>query len=66
MGLEEAGHTNEVLDLYAMKFDPVLKTRDFPNWIDENFPLETLKGKFGWYWSFQPNFSYFKIYIREI
>jgi NAD(P)H dehydrogenase (quinone) len=42
-GLEKAGRTNEVVDLYAMKFDPVLKARDFPNWIDENMPLETLK-----------------------
>jgi len=42
-GLEEAGHTNEVVDLYAMKFDPVLKARDFPNWIDENTPLAALK-----------------------
>ena len=42
-GLEEAGHANEVVDLYAMKFDPVLRARDFPNWIDENTPLEALK-----------------------
>jgi len=42
-GLEEAGHTNEVVDLYAMKFDPILRARDFPNWIDENTPLEALK-----------------------
>ena len=42
-GLQEAGHTYETVDLYAMKFDPVLKARDFPNWIDENTPLEGLK-----------------------
>ncbi len=42
-GLEDAGHTYEVVDLYSMKFDPVLKARDYPNWIDENIPLETLK-----------------------
>lgn len=42
-GLADAGHINEVVDLYAMRFDPVLKARDFPNWIDENFPLEKLK-----------------------
>ncbi|OGO35486.1 MAG: NAD(P)H dehydrogenase [Chloroflexi bacterium RBG_16_57_11] len=41
--LEEASHTNEVVDLYAMKFNPVLKARDYPNWIDEKIPLETLK-----------------------
>ena len=38
-GLKDAGHTSEVIDLYAMGFDPVLKTRDFPNWLpDENAP----------------------------
>jgi hypothetical protein len=37
------GHTNEVIDLYAMRFNPVFASRDFPNWIDENVPLETLK-----------------------
>lgn len=42
-GLAEAGHTNEVVDLYAMKFSPVLTARDYPNWIDENIPAETLK-----------------------
>ena len=42
-GLGDAGHTNEVVDLYAMKFDPVFTARDYPNWIDENTPLEALK-----------------------
>lgn len=42
-GLADAGHTNEVVDLYAMRFNPVLTPRDYPNWIDENFPLDTLK-----------------------
>lgn len=38
-GLEDAGHTNEVIDLYAIGFDPVLRIRDFPNWLpDENAP----------------------------
>jgi NAD(P)H dehydrogenase (quinone) len=38
-GLEEAGHTSEVIDLYAIGFDPVLTTRDFGNWLpDENAP----------------------------
>jgi NAD(P)H dehydrogenase (quinone) len=38
-GLEDAGHTNEVIDLYATRFDPVLRTRDLPNWLpDENAP----------------------------
>jgi NAD(P)H dehydrogenase (quinone) len=42
-GLASAGHTNEVVDLYAMKFDPVLKLQDYTNWIDETTPMETLK-----------------------
>jgi len=42
-GLKTAGHTNEVVDLYAMKFDPVLKLRDYTNWITETTPMETLK-----------------------
>jgi NAD(P)H dehydrogenase (quinone) len=42
-GLASAGHTNEVVDLYAIKFDPVLKLQDYTNWIDETTPMETLK-----------------------
>jgi NAD(P)H dehydrogenase (quinone) len=38
-GLAEAGHTNDVLDLYATRFDPVLRTRDFRNYLpDANAP----------------------------
>jgi NAD(P)H dehydrogenase (quinone) len=38
-GLKDAGHTNEVVDLYAIKFDPVLKMKDYVNWLpDENAP----------------------------
>lgn len=38
-GLTDAGHTNDVLDLYATRFDPVLRTRDFRNYLpDENAP----------------------------
>lgn len=42
-GLEDAGHTYEVIDLYAMRFDPVIKARDWPDWIDESMPLEMLE-----------------------
>src|SRR5512143_207235 len=42
-GLKDAGHTNEVVDLYAIGFDPVLKLRDYTNWISETTPMETLK-----------------------
>jgi NAD(P)H dehydrogenase (quinone) len=38
-GLADAGHSNEVVDLYAIGFNPVLTTRDFANWLpDENAP----------------------------
>ncbi len=43
-GLADAGHSNEVVDLYAQHFDPVLKPRDYPNWVDEHMPTESLKG----------------------
>lgn len=41
-GLADAGHTNEVVDLYAIGFDPVLRARDAPNWMDENVPQDLL------------------------
>ena len=43
-GLRDAGHESEVVDLYAIKFDPVLKTRDAPNWVNESLPMEALEG----------------------
>jgi NAD(P)H dehydrogenase (quinone) len=57
-GLEDAGHRNEVVDLYAIKFDPVLKLRDYASWINETTPMETLKemvqsstNKFEWFFA---------------
>jgi NAD(P)H dehydrogenase (quinone) len=41
-GLAGAGHSNEVVDLYAIGFDPVLRARDAPNWMDENVPQDML------------------------
>ena len=41
-GLADAGHSNEVVDLYAIKFDPVWTERDAPNWMDENVPQDIL------------------------
>jgi NAD(P)H dehydrogenase (quinone) len=41
-GLEDAGHENETVDLYAIGFDPVVRDRDGPNWIDETVPAEML------------------------
>lgn len=42
-GLADAGHTNEIVDLYGMHFNPVFSARDYPAWVDETFPLEALK-----------------------
>jgi NAD(P)H dehydrogenase (quinone) len=41
-GLKDAGHTNEVVDLYAIRFNPVLKLWDYASWIDETTPMEYL------------------------
>jgi NAD(P)H dehydrogenase (quinone) len=41
-GLRAAGHTSEVLDLYATGFDPVLSERDNPNWMDAEAPGDVL------------------------
>ena len=42
-GLKAGGHTDEVVDLYAIDFDPVLRPRDWPNWIDETVPPDQLQ-----------------------
>jgi NAD(P)H dehydrogenase (quinone) len=34
-GLEDAGHTNEMVDLYATGFDPVLRIRDLSYWLPD-------------------------------
>ena len=41
-GLKEAGHTNEVVDLYSIKFDPVFRTQDFASYVHESMPPEIL------------------------
>lgn len=41
-GLADAGHSNEVVDLYAIKFNPVLSEQDWPNWMDDNLPQDIL------------------------
>ena len=41
-GLVDAGHSNEVVDLYAIGFDPVLRDQDVPSWMDENVPQDIL------------------------
>jgi NAD(P)H dehydrogenase (quinone) len=38
-GLEDAGHQSEVVDLYAIGFDPASRLRDQPSWLpDANAP----------------------------
>jgi NAD(P)H dehydrogenase (quinone) len=42
LGLKDAGHTNEIVDLHAIHFDPVFRERDGPNWIDDSVPPDVL------------------------
>jgi NAD(P)H dehydrogenase (quinone) len=42
-GLRDAGHTNEIVDLYAMGFDPILRPRDGPSWLTETIPDDMLE-----------------------
>jgi NAD(P)H dehydrogenase (quinone) len=41
-GLREAGHSVEVVDLYAIGFDPVLRPRDTASWLTESIPDDLL------------------------
>lgn len=43
-GLKDAGHTSEIVDLYATRFDPVFNTHDFPSYVDESMPVDMLEG----------------------
>ena len=42
-GLEDAGHTSEVVDLYAIRFDPVFRTQDYASYVNDNIPMEILE-----------------------
>jgi NAD(P)H dehydrogenase (quinone) len=42
-GLKDAGHTNEVVDLYAINFDPVFRVKDFASYVHESMPAEILE-----------------------
>jgi len=42
-GLEESGHTSEVVDLYTTRFDPVFRMEDFASYVHESMPLEILE-----------------------
>jgi NAD(P)H dehydrogenase (quinone) len=41
-GLRDAGHTNEIVDLYAIGFDPILRPRDTASWLTETIPDDML------------------------
>lgn len=42
-GLRDAGHVSEVVDLYAIRFDPVFRMRDFASYVHESMPSEILE-----------------------
>jgi NAD(P)H dehydrogenase (quinone) len=42
-GLRDAGHTSEVIDLYAIKFDPVFRDRDVASYTDGDMPADLLE-----------------------
>ena len=42
-GLADAGHTNEVLDLHAIKFDPVFRDRDVASYTSGTIPEDILE-----------------------
>lgn len=41
-GLRDAGHQPDVLDLYAMKFDPVFTSADLATWLHPGIPADIL------------------------
>ena len=42
-GLADAGHTNEVVDLHVIKFDPVFRDRDVPSHVGADIPADILE-----------------------
>jgi NAD(P)H dehydrogenase (quinone) len=42
-GLADAGHASKVIDLHAIRFDPVFRTDDFANYVDERIPADVLE-----------------------
>ena len=42
-GLYDSGHECEVVDLYAIRFDPVFRMQDFASYVHESMPLEILE-----------------------
>ncbi len=42
-GLRDAGHASEVIDLYAIKFDPVFRDRDVASYTAGDIPGDVLE-----------------------
>jgi len=42
-GLADAGHASEVVDLYAIDFDPVFRIQDFASYVHEGMPPDILE-----------------------
>lgn len=42
-GLADAGHVSDIVDLYAIRFDPVFRMRDFASYVHESMPSEILE-----------------------
>ncbi len=42
-GLKDGGHDNDIVDLYAINFDPVFRVRDFASYVHESMPMEILE-----------------------
>lgn len=42
-GLAEGGHVADVVDLYAIRFDPVFRMEDFASYVHESMPPEVLE-----------------------
>ena len=42
-GLRDAGHTSEVIDLYAIKFNPVFRDRDVASYTVGDIPGDVLE-----------------------
>jgi NAD(P)H dehydrogenase (quinone) len=42
-GLQDGGHTYEVIDLYKIKFNPVFDNEDYTQFADPNIPEEVLE-----------------------
>ena len=42
-GLRDAEHQSEVVDLYAINFDPVFRMEDFAGYVHEDMPPDILK-----------------------